>query len=205
MVMKNGTPSSSGVIGRLVQEFSRLPGIGPKSAERLTHHLLAAGPTQSLALADALRAIAEQVRPCRQCFNLTEGELCSICTDPRRDAGVLCVVEQPRDLAALEKIGSFKGLYHVLQGRLAPLDNIGPEQLTLDALVQRVRHGGVHEIILATNPTTEGDGTALFISTLLASTGVKITRLARGLPSGSVLEFANSQMLADALEGRRTF
>lgn len=204
--MKNGTlPSSAGAIARLVQEFSKLPGIGPKTAERLTHHLLAAGPSQALALADALRTVAEQIHPCRQCFNLTEGELCSICTDSRRNSAVLCVVEQPRDLAALEKIGSFKGLYHVLQGRLAPLDNVGPEQLTLDALVQRVRQGGVQEIILATNPTTEGDGTALFISTLLGNTGVKITRLARGLPSGSVLEFANSQMLADALDGRRTF
>jgi recombination protein RecR len=204
--VKNGTLSTSptGAIGRLAYEFSKLPGIGPKSAERLTHHLLAAGPAQSLALAEALRAIAEQIRPCRQCFNLTEGERCAICMDPRRDATVVCVVEQPRDLAAIEKIGSFKGLYHVLQGRLAPLDNVGPEQLTLDALVQRVRRG-VQEVILATNPTTEGDGTALFISTLLANTGVRITRLARGLPSGSVLEFANSQMLADALEGRRTF
>lgn len=205
--MKNGmvVTSTGGSIARLIQEFSKLPGIGPKTAERLTHHLLAAGPPQALALAEALRAIAEQIHSCRQCFNLTEGELCSICSDPRRDPTVLCVVEQPRDLAAIEKIGSFKGLYHVLQGRLAPLDNVGPEQLTLDALVKRVRHGGVQEIILATNPTTEGDGTALFISTLLANTSVKITRLARGLPSGSVLEFANSQMLADALEGRRTF
>ena len=205
--MKNGTLSTSptGAIGRLAYEFSKLPGIGPKSAERLTHHLLAAGPVQSLALAEALRAIAEQIRPCRQCFNLTEGERCAICMDPRRDPAVVCVVEQPRDLAAIEKIGSFKGLYHVLQGRLAPLESIGPEQLTIDPLVQRVKRGGVQEVILATNPTLEGDGTALYISNLLGQTGVRVTRLARGLPSGSVLEFANNQMLADALEGRRTF
>jgi recombination protein RecR len=194
-----------GAIAHLIQEFSKLPGIGPKTAERLTHHLLGAGRGEALALADALRSISERVRPCRQCFNLTEGELCSICSDARRDASLICVVEQPRDLAALERAGSYRGLYHVLQGRLAPLDNVGPEQLTLDALVQRVQQGGVREVILATNPTLEGDGTALYISNLLAGTGVLLTRLARGLPSGSVLEFANSQMLADALEGRRTF
>jgi recombination protein RecR len=195
----------AGAIARLIQEFGKLPGIGPKTAERLTHYLLGAGRGEALALADALRGISERIHPCRQCFNLTEGELCSICTDARRDPSLICVVEQPRDLASLERAGSYRGLYHVLQGRLAPLDNIGPEQLTLDALVQRVQQGGVREVILATNPTLEGDGTALYISNLLASTGVLITRLARGLPSGSVLEFANSQMLADALEGRRTF
>jgi recombination protein RecR len=195
----------AGAIARLIQEFGKLPGIGPKTAERLTHYLLGAGRGEALALADALRGISERIHPCRQCFNLTEGELCSICTDARRDPSLICVVEQPRDLASLERAGSYRGLYHVLQGRLAPLDNIGPEQLTLEALVQRVHQGGVREVILATNPTLEGDGTALYISNLLASTGVLITRLARGLPSGSVLEFANSQMLADALEGRRTF
>jgi len=195
----------AGAIAHLIQEFSKLPGIGPKTAERLTHYLLGAGRGEALALADALRGISERIRPCRQCFNLTEGELCSICTDARRDPSLICVVEQPRDLAALERAGSYRGLYHVLQGRLAPLDNVGPEQLTLDALVGRIQRGGVREVILATNPTLEGDGTALYISNLLAGTGVLITRLARGLPSGSVLEFANNQMLADALEGRRTF
>ena len=158
-----------------------------------------------VALVDALQAIAEQIRPCRQCFNLVEGELCKICSDARRDASVICVVEQPRDLAAMERAGTYRGLYHVLQGRLAPLENIGPERLTVDALLRRVQQGGVQELILATNPTLEGDGTALYISNLLSGTGVKVTRLARGLPSGSVLEFANNQMLADALEGRRTF
>jgi recombination protein RecR len=196
---------ANGSIQRLIQELSKLPGIGPKTAERLTHYLLAADSRDVLALADALRGIKENVHPCRQCFNLTEGDLCSLCADPRRDASLICVVEQPRDLAALERTGTYRGLYHVLQGRLAPLDNIGPEQLTVDSLLRRVREGGVHEVIMATNPTLEGDGTALFISNMLAGTGVRITRLARGLPSGSVLEFANNQMLADALEGRRTF
>jgi recombination protein RecR len=195
----------AGAIGRLIEAFGKLPGIGPKTAERLTHHLLATDRSEALALAEALRGIAERVRPCRQCFNLTEGDLCSICSDPRRDGSLLCVVEQPRDLAALERAGTYRGLYHVLGGRLAPLDGVGPEQLTVDALLRRIQQGGVREVILATNPTLEGDGTALYVSNLLGGTGVGITRLARGLPSGSVLEFANSQMLADALEGRRTF
>jgi recombination protein RecR len=191
-------------IARLTHELGKLPGIGPKTAERLTHHLLAADRGEVLALSDALRAIKEQVRTCRQCFNLTEGELCSICRDPKRDASVICVVELAKDLTVLERVGTFRGHYHVLGGRLAPLENVGPDQLTIDALVRRVRQGGIHEIIMATNPTLEGDGTALFISNVLADTGVPITRLARGLPSGSVLEFANTQMLADALEGRRS-
>jgi recombination protein RecR len=194
-----------GAIARLIQEFTRLPGIGPKTAERLTHHLLLAERQQVLDLADALRGIKDNVKACKQCFNLTESELCPVCRDERRDRGLICVVEQARDLTALERTGTYRGLYHVLGGRLAPLENVGPEQLTLDALVRRVQQGGVREIIMATNPTLEGDGTALYISNILAGANVKITRLARGLPSGSVLEFANSQMLADALEGRRVF
>jgi recombination protein RecR len=194
-----------GAIARLTEELGKLPGIGPKTAERLTHYLLATDRRDVLALADALRAVKENVHSCRQCFNLTEGDLCGLCSDPRRDASMICVVEQPRDLAALERAGTYRGLYHVLQGRLAPLENMGPEKLTVDSLLRRVHRGGVQEVILATNPTLEGDGTALYISTLLAETGTRITRLARGLPSGSVLEFANNQMLADALEGRRAF
>ena len=194
-----------GTIAKLSHELGKLPGIGPKTAERLTHFLLAADRSQVQALLEALRGIKENIHPCRQCYNHAEGDLCSLCADPRRDASLICVVEQPRDLNSLERAGTYRGLYHVLGGRLAPLENIGPEQLTVDALLNRVRQGNVQEVIMATNPTLEGDGTALFISNLLAETGVRITRLARGLPSGSVLEFANNQMLADALEGRRTF
>lgn len=194
-----------GAIARLIHELNKLPGIGPKSAERLTHYLLATDVEEVHALADALYAIKDKIHPCPQCFNLTEGDLCKLCADPRRDASTLCVVEQPRDLASIERAGSFRGLYHVLGGRLAPLENIGPENLTIDALLRRVHQGGVKEVIMATNPTLEGDGTALYLSNLLADSGVKITRLARGVPSGSVLEFANNQMLADALEGRRAF
>ncbi len=194
-----------GAIAGVMQELGKLPGIGPKSAERITHYLLGAGYAEVLALAEALRNIAEKVRPCRQCFNLTEGELCGICTDVRRDPSVLCVVEQARDVATLERVGTYRGVYHVLQGKLAPLDDVGPEKLTIDALVHRVGRGGVKEIIMATNPTLEGDGTALYISNLLGESGVRVTRLARGVATGSVLEFANTQMLADALEGRRAF
>jgi recombination protein RecR len=196
---------ANGAIARLTQELGKLPGIGPKSAERLTHHLLAVDRRQVLALADALRAVKDEVRLCRQCHNLAESELCRICADPRRDTSVICVVEQARDIVALERAGTYRGVYHVLGGRLAPLDNVGPEQLYVNGLLSRVQKGGVQEVIMATNPTLEGDGTALYVSNLLAPAGVRITRLARGLPSGSVLEFANSQMLADALDGRRSF
>ncbi len=194
-----------GVMARLIAELGKLPGIGPKTAERLAHHLLAASRPDVIALSDAVRAIKEQVRRCSRCQGPTEHEVCEMCRDSRRDASLVCVVEQPRDMAAIERSGSYRGLYHVLHGRLSPLDGVGPEQLTIDALAARVRAGGVAEVIMATNPTTEGDGTALYISSLLGPSGVKITRLARGLPSGSGLEFANSQMLTDALDGRRGF
>lgn len=192
-------------IDRAIQEFCKLPGIGPKTAERLTHFLLIGDRRPALELADALRGLVEKVRACRQCFNLTDGELCGLCRDARRDGHTICVVETPRDVTVFERAGTYRGLYHVLGGRLAPLDGVGPDKLTFDALVRRVKAGGVTEVILATSPTTEGDGTALFASTLLAGTGVKLTRLARGVPAGSSLELANAQMLADALEGRRSF
>jgi recombination protein RecR len=193
-----------GAIGQLMQEFSRLPGIGPKSAERITHQLLLGNRQQALALQHALRAATESVRPCRLCFNWAEDELCPICLDPRRDDSIVCVVETPRDLGLLERAGSLKCRYHVLNGRLAPLDGVGPEQLTIDALVARARAGDIRELILATSLTLEGDGTALFIANLLEGRDIRITRLARGIPSGSTLEIANSQMLSDALAGRRT-
>jgi recombination protein RecR len=194
-----------GVIPQLIEELTKLPGIGPKSAERLAHFLLSGDRRNAISLADALRAVAEKVRPCRECFNLTDTDLCSICSDPKRDGGVICIVETPRDVGSFERTGTYKGRYHVLGGRLAPLDGMGPDRLTFGKLVERVRYGGVREVILATSPTLEGDGTALFASNLLTGMGVTITRLARGLPSGSSLELANAQMLADALEGRRAF
>ncbi|REK18643.1 MAG: recombination protein RecR [Planctomycetota bacterium] len=187
----------------LVDELSKLPGIGKKSAERLAYHLLRVHESEALALADAIRSVKENVRYCRSCYNLTEHDECEICRDSKRDTTQLCVVEQPRDLIALEQPGTYRGLYHVLLGRIAPLDGIGPEHLTIDALVERVRGGTFSEVIMATNPTLEGDGTALYISNLLADMPVSITRLARGITSGSVLEFANKEILADALAGRQ--
>jgi recombination protein RecR len=192
-------------VTKLVDEFAKLPGIGKKSAERLAYHILRVHQTEALALADAIRNVKENVRYCRTCYNLTEQEECEICRDPRRDRSQLCVVEQPRDLIALEQPGTYRGLYHVLLGRIAPLDGVGPEQLTIEALVKRASAPEVREVIMATNPTLEGDGTALFISNLLAGKPLTITRLARGITSGSVLEFANKEILADALAGRQKF
>lgn len=193
----------AGVIARLMQELGKLPGIGPKSAERLTHYLLGADRKEVLSLAECLRAIKESIRNCKTCCNPTEHDHCNICSDLRRDPTLICIVEQPRDLGAMERSGIYRGVYHVLHGRLAPLDNMGPDQLTIDRLMDRVAGGNVREIIMATNPNLEGDGTALYLSSILAPTGVKITRLARGLPSGSGLEYASNQILADALEGRQ--
>jgi recombination protein RecR len=192
-------------VSRLVDELAKLPGIGKKSAERLAYHILRVHQNEALALADAIRNVKANVRYCSTCYNLAEGELCSICQDARRDRGLLCVVEQPRDLMALEQAGTYRGVYHVLLGRIAPLEGIGPDQLTIDALVARVHAEPFREIIMGTNPTLEGDGTALYIANRLGDSKVPITRLARGITTGSVLEFANKEILADALSGRQKF
>jgi recombination protein RecR len=200
-------PGFSVAADRLTAALGRLPGIGAKSAERLAHHLLKCPSEEAIELAEAIRAAKEQIRHCQVCFHLTESDqpVCAICRDPRRDQGVVCVVEQSRDLLAIEKAGTFQGVYHVLLGRLAPLQGMGPEQLTIDALETRVRSGIVRELIMATNPNLEGDGTALYIAKRLHDQPVQVTRLARGLASGSTLEFANRDMLADALAGRQPF
>ncbi|NUQ62811.1 MAG: recombination protein RecR [Pirellulales bacterium] len=194
-------------VSRLINEFARLPGIGKKSAERLTYFVLRMHRNEALAFADAIRDVKDNVRYCRDCYNLAETEECAICRDPKRDRQILCVVEQPRDLMALEQTGVYRGLYHVLLGRIAPLEGIGPDQLTIDALVRRVREGSFKELVMATNPTVEGDGTTLYISNLLSEmpAPIRITRLARGITSGSVLEYANKEILSDALTGRREF
>jgi recombination protein RecR len=192
-------------VARLVQEFAKLPGIGKKTAERLTYHVLRVTKPEAIALAEAIRNVKENVRYCSVCYNLAEGELCEICQDPKRNRQQICVVEQPRDLMALEQASAYRGLYHVLLGRIAPLEGIGPDQLTIDGLVERVRTGDFQEVIMATNPTVEGDGTSLHISNRLSEFNVPITRLARGITSGSVLEFANKEILADALTGRQKF
>lgn len=192
-------------VGELVDQLGRLPGIGRKTAERLAYHLLRVPQAEALALSESIRRVRENVRYCEICFNLSEGPRCSICADPRRDPTRLCVVEQPRDLMSLEQAGAYRGLYHVLLGRIAPLDGVGPDQLTIDSLVDRVRSGQFRELIMATNPTVEGDGTSLYISNLLAEYPLEVTRLARGITAGSVLEYANREILADALNGRQKF
>jgi recombination protein RecR len=196
-------PELTESVAGLINEFAKLPGIGKKSAERMAYYILRVHRNEAMALAEAIRSVKDNVRHCRTCYNLAEEEECAICRDPRRDRQVLCVVEQPRDLIALEQTGVYRGLYHVLLGRIAPLEGIGPDQLTIDALARRVREGQFRELIMATNPTVEGDGTALHISNLLADHPLNITRLARGITSGSVLEFANKEILSDALSGRQ--
>jgi recombination protein RecR len=192
-------------LSNLIQQLTKLPGIGPKSAERLAYHLLRVHKTEALALAAAISDVRENVSYCPDCYNLSEGGLCPICRNPNRDRTLLCVVEQPRDLIAIEDSGVFRGLYHILLGRIAPLENIGAEQLTIERLVQRIEQGDFKELILATNPTVEGDGTALYISNLLADQSLAITRLARGVTTGSILEHTNKEVLADALSDRRPF
>ena len=196
-------PEERGVIATLIDCFAELPGIGRKSAERLAYHVLRMPREEALAFSAALRAVKENLRPCRTCFNLAEGEECGICRDARRDRTTLCVVEQVRDLLALEQTGSYRGLYHVLQGRVAPLEGTGPETLTIDKLVARVQQGGVREVIMATTPNVEGDATALIVVQRITGLAVEITRLARGLTVGAALEQANRDMLTDALAGRR--
>ncbi|MBU0640518.1 MAG: recombination mediator RecR [Planctomycetes bacterium] len=193
----------TGPLQRLVDELKKLPGIGPRSAERVAFHLLKAERDEALALADAIRATKDEIRPCSRCHNLAEGELCHICADARRDQGIIAVVEQPKDLLSLEATGLMTGVYHVLMGHIAPLEGVEPDDLTINALVARVKAGGVREVILATNPTIEGDATALHITSLLADTGVRVTRLARGLAPGAQIEYANRSMLEEALRGRK--
>ena len=190
-------------IDDLTSELARLPGIGRKTALRLTYHLLKQPPEQSRRLAAALQTLSEKVRPCARCFNLTEEELCSICRDPRRDPALICVVEDAADIGAIERAGEFRGQYHVLGGRLSPLDGITPDDLTIRQLVDRVERGEVREVILATNPSLEGEATALYVQRQLAPQQLSVTRIARGLPVGGDLEYADGVTIAQALSARR--
>jgi len=190
-------------VDRLIEAFARLPGIGRRSAERMAFHVLKSEKAEALALARALTDVKEKVRHCGLCFNLTDSDPCPICADSRRDHGVILVVEQPKDLIALEQTGQYAGVYHVLMGRLSPLDGVGPESLTIDLLLERVRGGQVREVILGLNPTVEGDGTALYLADQLGAGGVRVTRLARGLPAGGNLEYASKAVLGDAILGRQ--
>ncbi len=190
-------------ITRLIEEFSRLPGIGPKTASRLTFYLLRAPAEQSLALAEALEQLKSRTQLCQVCFNITEESPCPICADEDRDRGLICVVEEPLDLWAIERTGSYRGLYHVLHGVISPMEGVGPEELKVRELLVRVQAGGVREVILATNPSLEGENTAIYLQRKLTPLGVRVTRLARGLPVGGDLEYADEVTLTRALEGRQ--
>ncbi len=188
----------------LIAEFERLPGIGRKTAERLAYHVLRAPADEAMSLAYAIRDVKKKVRNCSVCFNLTEADVCEICSDPRRDQTILCVVEQPKDLYSIETSDSYRGLYHVLLGAYAPLDGTNAEDLTVGKLSSRLEEGKIREVILATNPNFEGEGTALFLrEELKPLTNIKVTRIARGIPSGTRLEHVSKNIVADALEGRR--
>lgn len=190
-------------IQALLDELGRLPGVGPKSAQRIAFHILKLPPEDARRLADAIVVAKERVGFCRRCFNLAEGELCEICRDERRDPHVVCVVEEPRDVVALERTREFRGRYHVLQGAISPIDGIGPEQLRIKELLVRVPDEGVTEAVVATNPNVEGEATAMYLARLLKPLGVRVTRLASGLPVGGDLEYADEITLGRALEGRR--
>ena len=208
---KGSSSAYPAAVRELIEQLSRLPGIGTRSAERLAFHVLKSDMESAMALSSAIALVKQTVRHCRVCYNLCDGEICSICSHPERDRGVVLVVEQPKDLIALEQTGMYRGLYHVLMGRLSPLDGIGPEDLTVSHLFDRVRDsvdGGdnhrIHEVVLGLNPTVEGDGTALYLASELKGMGVSVSRLARGLPSGGALEYANKAVLADAILGRQS-
>ena len=190
-------------IDDLATEFAKLPGIGRKTALRLTYHLLKQAPEQSRRLAGALATLSERIHPCERCYNLTEETLCGICSDPRRDPATICAVEEASDIVAIERAGEFRGTYHVLGGRLSPLDGVGPEDLSVEQLVARVTAGGVREVIVATNPSLEGEATALYVQRRLGGHGVTVSRIARGLPVGGDLEYADGGTIAQALAARR--
>src|SRR4051812_38516279 len=191
-------------IQNLMNELSRLPGIGMRSAERIAFHLLKQNADDAMRLADAIRDVKARIKHCSVCYNLTESDPCAVCSNGSRDQGLVCVVEQPKDLLALEAAGLYNGVYHVLLGRISPLEGIDPDDLTIDALVKRLDSGSVREVIMGTNPTMEGDGTALYIQQIIARyADVSVTRLARGLPTGSNIEYANRNILADAISGRQ--
>jgi recombination protein RecR len=190
-------------VERLINELSKLPSIGPKSAQRIAFHVVRGRSDAARALADALNEVKERIKPCKRCFNLTEAEECDICTDPRRDRSVICVVEDPYDIGPMERTGEYRGLYHVLGGSLSPLDGVEAEDLRISELVERVGKEGTGEVVIATNPNTTGEATALFIAEELKGRTVRVTALASGLPVGGDLEYADEVTLGRAFSGRR--
>ena len=190
-------------VARLIEAFSRLPGVGPKTAQRLTYHLLRAPDAEARQLAAALVAVRDEVVFCERCFNISDEAVCPICRDPARDARRICVVEEPQNITAVEKTREFKGVYHVLMGALSPLHGVGPDDLKIKGLLARIAAGGVEEVILATNPTVEGEATAIYLARLLKPLGLRVTRIATGIPVGSDLDYADDLTVGKALDGRR--
>jgi recombination protein RecR len=190
-------------IARLLEELERLPGIGPKSAQRIAYWLLTAESADAERLAGAITEVKRTIHFCPRCFNFAEDDLCNVCADPQRDQTAICVVEEPRDLVAVDRTGEFRGTYHVLQGAISPMDGIGPERLRIRELIDRLASGEVTEVVIATNPNVEGETTALYLARLIKPLGIKVTRIASGLPVGGDLEFADEVTLGRALEGRR--
>ena len=190
-------------MGKLIQELEKLPGVGPKTAQRLAFFILNMPEEEAKALAEAILSAKRKIRKCQVCFNYTERDICEICSDPRRDRATICVVEQVSDLMAIERVGEYKGLYHVLHGLISPIDGVGPEDLTIPQLVERVRAGGIREVILATSATVEGDATSSYIADLIKPLGVKVTRIGLGIPAGGDLDYADQITILRAFEGRR--
>ncbi len=201
--MPDVTSSAAAPVVRLIEEFHKLPGIGPKSAQRLTYYLLRAPQEDAQALAQAILEVKEKISFCSICQNVTDADPCLICTDSQRDRSIICVVEEPLDILALDRTGSYHGLYHVLHGVISPMDGIGPQDLKMEELLERLKGSAVREVILATNPNLEGEATAMYLGRLLRPLGLRVTRLARGLPTGADLEYADDLTLSRALEGRQ--
>jgi recombination protein RecR len=202
-MMQDYSTSAAAPVARLIDEFHKLPGIGPKSAQRLTYHLLRIPHDDAIALAQAIIELKERTVLCSVCQNVTESDPCTICQDASRDRSLICVVEEPLDILAVERTRGFQGLYHVLHGVISPMDGIGPDDLKIAELLARIRGGAVQEVIMATNPNLEGEATSMYVSRLLTPLGVRVTRLARGLPMGSDLEYADDVTLSRALENRQ--
>ncbi len=201
----NGLTPSDDAINNLIQEFSKLPGIGPKSAQRITYHLLRNSDEQAKTLAEAILSLKQKVSLCSTCFNVTESDPCSICRGSEREHTSICIVEQPQDILALEHTGIYKGLYHVLHGAISPTEGIGADNIIINELLYRLQNSPVEEIIMATNPNLEGEQTAMYLSQLIVPLGIRVTRLARGLPFGTELEYADDVTLTRAIEGRQEF
>ena len=201
--MSESLPSTAMPVSRLIEEFSKLPGVGPKSAQRLTYYLLRASQEDAQALAQAILEVKEKIILCSVCQNITDSDPCAICNNDQRDRGIICVVEEPLDILALERTGSYRGMYHVLHGVISPMDGIGPDDLKVRELLARLKSDEVREVIMATNPNLEGEATSMYLTRLITPLGLKVTRLARGLPMGADLEYADNVTLARALEGRQ--